>query len=299
MKSRYRLNDETEVLVSPAEKKVLDFIKNKLPEDVAIAYFALPLNDIIRILKQNKDSGHIPHWGINQDLTKKYMWHGSDWFNTKPAKELNSLLSAVEAEKEFEEKKIDRYEKSSSRYQGYLEAKIEKAVNQINNKNILTDLYETLIKTQFGGSAQIPDNISESKATIASNLLNQYRYGDDQQRTLIEQKLSTEPKLVADLKKRNVICEATSKLQKSGNVTKDELEKNFFKHLKDNKSILTKRRDSGFDTFVKGLGVAVATIFGVGVGGYFAYKHLFGSKATEGGKLINEVKDIRKSHPKR
>ena len=41
-----------------------------------------------------------------------------------------------------------------------------------------------------------------------------------------------------------------------------------------------KNPDPGWKVFLKALGVLAATIFGVGIGGYFAYKHFF-SKTKE------------------
>jgi hypothetical protein len=37
------------------------------------------------------------------------------------------------------------------------------------------------------------------------------------------------------------------------------------------------------------VGVIAATIFGLGIGGYFASKKLYGPEGTEGHKFINEV----------
>lgn len=63
---------------------------------------------------------------------------------------------------------------------------------------------------------------------------------------------------------------------------------NFYGHLIKNKNdLMVSRNESGFKTFLKGLGVAGATIFGLGIGGYFAYRELF--IQSRGKNFINEI----------
>ncbi len=70
--------------------------------------------------------------------------------------------------------------------------------------------------------------------------------------------------------------------------------------LKDenNRTLLRKRRDSAFMTFVKGCGLVVATILGLPLGvvggAYLGYQHLFGAKATRGQRFLREADDITK-----
>jgi hypothetical protein len=67
----------------------------------------------------------------------------------------------------------------------------------------------------------------------------------------------------------------------------------FFSYLELHRALLTTRRDSGLLTFVKALGVIASSIFGLGVGGYYAYQRLFGVNATRSGQLINQCHDTR------
>ncbi|KTD10648.1 hypothetical protein Lgra_1614 [Legionella gratiana] len=284
---RYKLDKNLEVLVSPAEKEVLMFCKKSLPEDVVQALFNLnDVSQIIAHLQKQQSSGQRPHWGLNSKLTSKYQWE--EWFGTEEALKLDKLLGKIKEEKKFEEEKTQRYEDATSNYKNYLEKEIKKEINKITDKNFLSEVYGQLIKTQFNAPAPLPDDIKWAKKMIACNLINQYDSKHNVEN--INQLFSHKPKIVDALKKHQVITEASKKLDKSP--------QEFLEHLKENKKILTKRRDSGLETFIKALGVGAAAIIGIGVGGYFAYKHLFGSKATEGDKLLNEVSDIRESRPK-
>jgi hypothetical protein len=196
------------------------------------------------------------------------------------------------------QRQIDRYEKASSKYKEHIENEIEKEVNNINNKILLNKLHETLIKTQFGNPATPGEDadISFTKAKVVSALLNQYENTDIKK--AIDTQLVHKPKLIDALKKHTSMKQAEKILRNEdgSNQTKAQIVDSYHLHLKNNKAILTKRRDSGFNTFVKGLGVFAATILGVGVGGILAYQHLFGSKATHGNKFINKVSEIKNKY---
>jgi tetratricopeptide (TPR) repeat protein len=300
-KSKYKLNEGTEILVSPAEKRILDFCKDKLPKDVVNAYFDLGnIEEIITILKININSGVPPHWNLTPELTTKYAEPSvHNWFKSDASAKLGKLMGDLDEEYKGEENQINGYDTASSIYKDYLETRIKNEIDNINDIKTLNELYGVLVKmnSELGSISAIPKEdteISWLKNKIFSALLNQYG-NNIVLDTEIDKKLEPlwpENKLIIDLKKYKVINESIQILRNTDNKyqTNDQIVDSFHHHLEKNKSILTKSRGSGSLTFAKALGVAAATIFGLGIGGYFAHKSLFGS--TREHKFIDEVSDI-------
>jgi hypothetical protein len=182
-------------------------------------------------------------------------------------------------------------------------------VNKINDSLILERIYKYLIvrvkKIILQGKVvegKFPKNdIDYAKKKICSSLINRYKNFNDQLE--IESIFHDNTKLIYALKKHNAMYEILRTFDETAYINDAEhpVEKeNKFKEigekfktcLEKHKAILTTRRDNGFETLIKGLGLAAATIFGLGFAGRFAYTHLFGSKATHGNKYINEINQI-------
>ena len=197
-------------------------------------------------------------------------------------------------------KKLQHYEENARKYQEYLENIIISEVKKIKKESLLEKLKKSLIKeanisiTQgdlISLKVKNDKKIVIDKEKIASALLNQYRESEKQ--ADIKDMLVKNTKLSDALEKLRVMQEAKAILQNKDKIENTKLEEKFFKYLEDNKPILTKRRDNHFDVLVKGLGVAAGTVFGFGIGGYVAYRNLFGSKATRGHEFIHEVSEVR------
>ena len=180
----------------------------------------------------------------------------------------------MEEKNQFEERKNNRYEEAAIKYKDYLEEKIEKEVDNIARKELLERMYGYLIQTSFGEPAKIPDDINYAKKKIFCCLINQYTTRHE----IIGELFSHKPKIVDYLRKHELITEATKKLENNN--------QEFLDYLKNNIEILTKRKDSGFEAFIKDSGIPAPTI-GLEIRNYFLYTHLFGSKVTEDAKLIN------------
>lgn len=296
-KRNYELNNGKIAPVTPAEKILLSYCEKVLPKDVVQALFDLgDVNKIIAHLKNCAEDHRPPHLTLGGELKRKYAH--STVIDTISLHQflmsLRELVDEVDREKNFEENKIEIYKKSASTYKERLESEIRKEVRKIKDDDI-KNLYGNLKQTVSNTPSELPEKISDARNNISSILINQYRLGTTEKQNDTEKQLVHYPKLIDTLKKLTVMEEASKELQQPEH-TKDQLENNFLKHLKNNKPILTKRRDSEFDSFLKGLGVVAASILGIGFGGYYAHKYLFGSKATEGSKHISEMFRTSKSH---
>lgn len=104
-----------------------------------------------------------------------------------------------------------------------------------------------------------------------------------------KEKVADNPKKLAEVKiKQEALNELLATISGSG---KAEIKvSKFNEKLDEVKPVLMRKHDGALETFVKAIGVGAASIIGVGVGGYYAHKHLFGDKATQGGKLVHDVR---------
>lgn len=96
--------------------------------------------------------------------------------------------------------------------------------------------------------------------------------------------------------KREIVLNALHTLLTINTPTSEQRISNFKQVLIADKDTLCLRRDHLLLTFIKAIGVLGASIFGFGVGGFIAYKKLFGKQATDGGKLLDavEIQDNKK-----
>lgn len=137
-------------------------------------------------------------------------------------------------------------------------------------------------------------NVREYKASLAKMIkLDLKNYDQSGGKTMekeakkIEATLKNQPLKLLAFKKYKAMTEAEDILRRN----EPDVVESYTLHLKNNKSLLGQRRDPTFKTFAKKLGVVSAAIFGLGVGGYFAYHLFFGKKATEGKKIYQTAKN--------
>ncbi|VVC75243.1 hypothetical protein AQUSIP_05310 [Aquicella siphonis] len=184
------------------------------------------------------------------------------------------------------------YQAASVRYHQYLQNEIAQEVNKISNEETLSALYKTLFNKTVDVKILQHSQIAQMKRGITAALIRQYgaRHANEAD-AKVEQVIGDNIKLSLALKKHRVMHRAVTILRKPAQSRTDVLKK-FHQHITANRDLLATRRDTGFVTFVKGLGVAAATIFGVVIGGYFAYQGLFGANATNGKMYMNEIKAI-------
>lgn len=192
---------------------------------------------------------------------------------------------------------INKYSEACATYKEHLERAVEDKVNQITDLVLLEELYRNLIKSS-NGEAKLPSDLRWAKSKIATSILNQYH--NENTKKMLDQKLNAYPTLKLTLRKHSIIDSFEKLLSNSTSTenhrTEEKLVQKFHVQLKINASILTLRRDTGLMTFAKGLGVLTAGIFGFGVGGYFAYEHFFGMKATHGHQFIKNINKITSLH---
>tara|TARA_R110000868_G_scaffold278091_6_gene537897 strand:- start:1090 stop:1893 length:804 start_codon:yes stop_codon:yes gene_type:complete len=89
-------------------------------------------------------------------------------------------------------------------------------------------------------------------------------------------------------KKLMIIGEAKNILDHASNENYDDSINSFMEALKSNKITLAERRDTGFITFVKALGLLGASIFTLGIATFATYHRLFGKYATHANRLVLE-----------
>jgi hypothetical protein len=95
-----------------------------------------------------------------------------------------------------------------------------------------------------------------------------------------------------ELAKEKLLLVKYAQQQLTGNNSDREKVELCIAVLKKNRDLLATRRDSGFMTFVKALGVIAASIFTVGIASYPTYQRLFGKQATRGKVLMSECEKL-------
>lgn len=185
-------------------------------------------------------------------------------------------------ESEFNKNQVKKYYKASESYAIYLHEVIDDEIAHLNN-HALEDLADELGMKNISNKKLISKELC--KKIINPTIISQEK---DKLLNLIRGKSNLQDALA----KYEVIKQAQAGLEKKDE-SNDVKINNFEEHLRNSQRLLTQRRDSGFMTFLKGLGVASASIFGLGVGGFLAYQHLFGSKATEGHRYLKETAKIQ------
>lgn len=192
---------------------------------------------------------------------------------------------------------VEQYKVASHRYRHHLQMEIRQEVEYIEDTQILSELYKTLCGQTVDVNTLRNSQVSQLKKAISTKLIDQYSQnpvGEAHQDVAVEAVIGSNIKLSLALKKHRVMNKAVTILNKTDVSSKIKAAE-FEQHLAGNRKLLATRRDTAFDTFVKSLGVAAAGIFGVIVGGCYAYRGLFGKNATEGKKFMNEIHSIKKT----
>lgn len=176
-----------------------------------------------------------------------------------------------------------QFKKACTKYKKYLQEQIKQEFYAID-RPISQSIIDALGSTTF---------------FVKKKFLPSY-CNNENRRQQIDGILAGSPSLATALKKYQSIDAAERILQNPDKQASSlSVISSFFQHLEKNDSLLTQRRDSGFVTFLKGLGVVAATLAGFIVGGFVAYKFMFGSRASRGQMFFNEVADIRDNRPPR
>jgi hypothetical protein len=261
---KYKLDGKRTVSVTPAEKEILDLIKKELPE---------------KNVKQIFSSGN-----VDQILSEIKNTYEHTWRMDNPTY-LQKLFQNLG--------NVDSYQAAVDDYKVYLENEIKSEVDKIEDMAMLKNLYTVLYPDP---DIPKPSESYDLKEKISNQLVEQYS-NQDSKGPVIVSELGKHKNIINDLQKYDVIIKAENKLQDKSFGDKNKQIKRFLEHLKNNKTILTKRKDSGVKPFFKALGVGAASVFGVGVGGIFAHKKLFGADSTKGAKFMAKVKQISKNTP--
>lgn len=206
----------------------------------------------------------IANWNLKSDFDKYYQIF-SNWQlpqNLEPEQAYKCISFQAAIMEKICTAQLLNYKTMSIDYKNYLSDKIDNEIRNISNKD-----------TQQAVSYYLQNQSGQTD--IVSELENPKLLS-----------LST----IQLIKKHSVMITAIQILNGSG---EDPIPKltNFYEHLRANKAdLIVSRKEPGFKTFLKGLGVTAATIFGFGIGGYVAYQKLFCN--SQGKQYFNKTEAL-------